>query len=195
MHPASLQERRRSPRRAPPPRVRINVLRPEGLIPVEGVNISEGGLCFRCEEMLEMRSLVRCQLAPEGGGSASGQGPVECAGRVVWVIQRLDLRSAPPFMFDVGIEFVNPPPLLRQWLAGRGGASSPPKPRAIREKMLDPLALRGRQFIPRLVCEASTPARWHLIVSVDGAPCFSGRYASEREALAAWAQFQRRQPK
>jgi hypothetical protein len=55
--------------------------------------------------------------------------------------------------------------------------------------------IRGRQFIPRLERDAHRPSQWHLVVSVDGAPCFSNRYPSERAALSAWSQFQRQQAK
>ncbi|MBI1992263.1 MAG: PilZ domain-containing protein, partial [Candidatus Omnitrophica bacterium] len=110
----SLRERRKFPRHEPPPRFDASLLLPQGAVPAHSINVSEGGLCVRLEETLEVRSLVRLQLTPvEGSGSGRGQRPMECAGRVAWVIQRLDLRSAPPFLFDVGVEFVDPPPLLR----------------------------------------------------------------------------------
>ncbi|MBI1991807.1 MAG: PilZ domain-containing protein [Candidatus Omnitrophica bacterium] len=110
----SIEERRKFPRRELPPRFDVSLLRPQGAVPAQSINVSEGGLCVRLEEMVEVRSLVRLQVTPvEGSGSGRGQRPMECAGRVAWVIQRLDLRSAPPFLFDVGVEFVDPPPLLR----------------------------------------------------------------------------------
>lgn len=187
---APVQERRKFPRSDALPRFGISLLRPQGLIPASSVNLSEGGLCVRLDEMedtLEVRSLVRLQLTP-----TRSQRPVECTGRVAWVVQRLDLRSTPPFPFDVGIELVDPPPILRQFIVQRSGITSP-KARPVQEKRLEPAVIRGRQFIPRLERQANHPLHWHLVVSVDGAPCFSGHYPSDRAAMAAWATFTRRQ--
>jgi len=177
--------------------VAISLLHRSGPIPANSVNMSEGGLCFRVEETIEVRSLVRLQLTLEGLGSTRGQRPMECAGRVAWVIQRMDLRPAPPFLFDVGIEFVDPPPMLRQVLAQQGSALGRPEGRSAQdhERTLEPAAIRGRQFVPRLTRQANQPSRWHLIVTVDGAPCFSGRYPSRRAATAAWTRFKRERGK
>ncbi len=198
-HPTSvsIEERRRFPRSEFPPRVAISLLHPNGPILANSVNMSEGGLCFRVEETIEVRSLVRLQLTLEGLGSTRGQRPVECAGRVAWVIQRLDLRPSPPFLFDVGIQFVDPPPMLRQLMVQQGRTLGMLKGRSARdhEKALEPAVIRGRQFVPRLTRQANQPSRWHLIVTVDGAPCFSGRYASRRTATAAWTRFKRERGK
>lgn len=192
----SIEERRKFPRRELPPRFDVSLLRPQGAVPAQSINVSEGGLCVRLEEMVEVRSLVRLQVTPvEGSGSGRGQRPMECAGRVAWVIQRLDLRSAPPFLFDVGVEFVDPPPLLRPWMAQRAGGVSALKARSSPQRGLEPSVIRARQFIPRLERDSNHPPRWHLVVSVDGAPCFSGRYPGERAALEAWEQFKRREAK
>lgn len=187
---APVQERRKFPRSDAPVRFGISLLRPQGLIPASSINLSEGGLCVRLDEMedtLEVRSLVRLQLTP-----TRSQRSVECTGRVAWVVQRLDLRSTPPFPFDVGIELVDPPSILRPFIVQRSGITSP-KARGVQEKRLEPAVIRGRQFLPRLERQANHPLRWHLIVSVDGAPCFSGHYPSDRAAMAAWATFKRRQ--
>jgi len=196
-----IAERRQHPRDAVSPRVAINLLQPHASATISSINYSEGGLCLRLREALEVRSLVRLQVTPTRPGDGEGRTgeisapsrgsrPVECTGRVAWVIQRLDLRSVPPFLFDIGIEFVDPPPILRQLIAQRGGLAAL-KDRAAPGKGLDSSVIRGRHFIPRLEREASRPPRWHLVVSVDGAPCFSGRYPSERTALIAWAAFKR----
>ena len=186
------QERRRFPRGAWPSRLAINLLEPRASS-VNRVNCSEAGLCLRLEESLEVRSMIRFQLQPGNIGSGKPSRSVECTGRVAWVIQRLDLRET-PFLFDVGIEVVDPPPFLRQLLAASGErlntVKRPPAPRP-----MESAAIRGRLFVPRLVHEPTRPPRWHLVVSVDGAPCFSARYASERTALLAWTQFQRQQTK
>ena len=189
----AIQERRKFPRNETSARLQINLLRPQGLIPANSVNFGEGGLCVRLEEMLEVRSLVRLQLTAERSGVPRGLRSLECTGRVAWVIQRLDLRGVPPFVFDVGIEFVDPPPMLRQLIAQRGIHAAAPKDRLASEKMLDSAVIHGRHFSPRLQREANHPPRWHLIVTVEDVPCFSGRYPSERRAIAAWLQFKRQQ--
>src|SRR3989338_6777358 len=98
------QERRRFPRSAVAARLSVNLVHPR-TASVSHVNYSEGGLCLRLDEALEVRSLIRFQVAP----AKSGERPksprlIECTGRVAWVIQRMDLRSMPPFLFDIGIE-------------------------------------------------------------------------------------------
>jgi len=188
--PPILQERRKSPRTNLLDRIGVRLLRPRGSVPVTSVNVSARGLCFRLEEELVVRSLVRLQVIPDEGRSRT----VECSGRVAWVIQRSDLRSAPPFLFDIGVEFVNPPQTLRQWMTGRLGAETAQAPSAT-SKALEPIAIRNRTFLPRLKRDANGSSRWHLVVSSDGTPCFSGRYGSEHEALAAWAKFKRERAK
>jgi len=118
---------------------------------------------------------------------------MDCKGRVAWVVQREDLSDAPPFYYDVGIEFVDPPPALRQFMARQGISLSGMKPQAAQAKTLESAVVRGRQFVPRLERAADHGRRWHLIVSVDGVPCFSRRFVSEREALTAWVRFKREQ--
>ncbi len=184
-----LQERRKYLREGFPANFGISLLRPQGALAADNVNLSEGGLCLRLPEMLEVRSLVRLQLTP----GQTLRKTVECTGRVAWVVQRLDLRDIPPFLFDVGIEFVDPPSSLRNVLGRHTDA--PSKPRQAHEKHLDPVFIRGRQYVPRLTAEHNHQARWHLIVTVDDVPCFSGHYTSERQAEAAWSRFRREQSK
>ena len=192
---APMLDRRKCSRTDGPAGFGINLVQPHGgAIPATSVNLSEGGLCVRLENTLEVRAMVRLQVIP-GGSLRRSRRPVECAGRVAWIVQRMDLRATPPFLFDVGIEFIDPPPLLRQFLSRRGGPLSTIERPAARAKTLEPATLRGRQFLPRLEREAGHPPRWHLVVSVDGTPCFSGHYPSERAAMVDWARFQRRQAK
>jgi hypothetical protein len=120
---------------------------------------------------------------------------VRCTGRVAWVIQRLDLRERPPFLYDVGVEFVDPPPMLRQLMAQQGIALAALRGRSVRERPLASSVIRGRQFVPRLERASNHPLRWHLVVTVDGVPCFSHHYPSKRTAMAAWATFKRQQAK
>ena len=188
---ASVQERRRFARSDSAPRVAINLIRPRQAIAAGSVNVSGGGVCLRLQEELEVRSLVQVQLT-------STSRSVTCTGRVAWVIQRLDLRGAPPFLFDIGIEFVDPPSLLRQFMARQGIALAAPKRPASQvspAKALELAVVRGRSFVPCLDRAVGHDLRWHLVVTVDGVPCFSERFASERAALDAWAKFKRQQAK
>ncbi len=213
-----MEERRRAPRVEVQAQLAVSVLEPRGAGSIGGINISEGGVCLRLQEALEVRSLVRLQVArgirAAGARLGKDRRPVECTGRVAWVIQRLDLRDAPPFLFDVGIEFVDPPPLLRQLLSrallsrADGGLAalkdlsrdevartsaqrrmSASNPRKGRE--LPSALIRGRRYVAKVDDEPGAAARWHLVVFVDEMPCFSGRYSTERATLEAWTQFKR----
>ena len=207
---ASVQERRRFSRHDAAPRLAINLIRSRQSIAADNVNLSEGGLCLRLQEELEVRSLVQLQLTSAGSvahedrragerSAVTRRGrSVTCTGRVAWVIQRLDLREAPPFLFDIGIEFVDPPSVLRQFMARQGIALAAPTSKANPAplaKALDPLLVRGRSFVPHLERSVRPDLRWHLVVAVDGVPCFSERFATERAALDAWAKFKRQQAK
>ncbi|PIQ83191.1 MAG: hypothetical protein COV75_08630 [Candidatus Omnitrophica bacterium CG11_big_fil_rev_8_21_14_0_20_63_9] len=187
-----IQERRKFSRGEIPAHLAVSLVQPDRSIAANGVNFSDGGLCLRLQQALEVRSTIRLQLAPGSAGPPRTFKPVECAARVAWVIQRLDLRDAPPFVFDVGIEFIDPPPLIRQ-LLGRGSRLAELKRPPVQAKGLEPSTVRGRTYAPRLERVANHAQRWHLVVMVDGVPCFSGHYGSEREAVTAWTQFKRRE--
>lgn len=194
---AIVEERRKFPRYPYPPGADITLLDPLSAVVAQGVNLSEGGFCLRLEEALEIRSLVRFQLIPDGRHRKRAwrnpRQPMECTGRVAWVIQRLDLRERPPFLFDTGIEFINPPPLLRRLMVD----AKIPAARQVKQepstKQLRPTIIRGRCYIPCVTREAKSNTRWHLVVHVDGTPCFSGHYTSERATLTAWLRFKREQ--
>jgi len=210
----SIQERRRFPRQESPGRMSLDLVHPP--LTAESINFSEGGLCLRLRQMLEVRSLVRLQLT-RGSFGLDRRRLLTCTGRVTWVMQRLDLRDAPPFVFDTGIEFVDPPPAFRQLIAQHDPPSSAGKPVALRQRALAQATIRGRLFMPHLerISPAPAPARggpretrlpvsrggptrplrWHLVVSVEGIPCFSEHYPSERAAVSAWATFKRQQAK
>ena len=189
----SVQERRRFSRAEVFPRLAIDLLQSERRLSVDAVNISEAGLCLRLAERLEVRSLVNLQLRSlRGTGAARGRYPIRCEGRVAWVIQRLDLRDTPPYLFDVGIEFPDPPALLRRLLAGRGSRALV-RPRAARTVPLSGATIRGRQYVPTLERTTNSRTSWHLVIAVDGVPCFRERHPSERAAKAAWEAFRRRQ--
>ena len=194
---SAVQERRKFIRRDGSPQLAINLLRSQGAVPAGSVNFSERGLCLRVQETLEVRSLVRLQLTPTKPASRThlGTKPMECTGRVTWVVQRLDLRHGPPFLFDVGIEFVDPPAPLRRVLLQQGlGVAASEKPRA-GKKWLAPSLVRGREYVPQLDRSAQPGQRWRLVVLVDGVPCFSEHYPSERSAALGWERYKRRQSK
>lgn len=189
---STLAERRKTFRAAPRRQWAVQLLRPQGAVAVDSVNISDGGLCVRLPEMLEVRSLVRLLVRAEASAAARAQQALECTGRVAWVVQRLDLRAIPPFLFDVGIEFVNPPHALRQVLGPRGRAAGLPRSTAHAPHVLETATLKGRAHTARLERAPRRPQPWHLMVFVEGVPCLSARYASAAAARAAWAQFKRR---
>lgn len=188
-----VQERRKFNRTESAGQFAINLLQPHGAVEAEHVNVSEGGLCLRVQEPVEVRSLVRLQVTPESATPLRARRPMTCTGRVAWVNQRLDLRTIPPFLYDVGIEFVDPPPLLRQLMAARGVELPPLKRRALQEKSPASATIRGRRYAPRVERTSTRPPRWHLVISVDGVPCVSEHYPSERAATTAWSRFKRRQ--
>lgn len=189
-------ERRHFSRAPWPGGLGINLLQPQGVIPVDRVNMSEGGLCLRLPTMLEVRSLVRLQLTPARGISTEGLRMVECTGRVAWVTQRLDLRDMPPYLFDVGIELVDLPRRWHRWFTQQDGSAVPMQGRSSGQgKGLEPAAINGRWFVPRLERVGAREGRWHLVVTVEDAPCFSQRFPTERAALVAWARFKRGQAK
>jgi hypothetical protein len=188
----TIQERRRFSRSGLPAGLGVHVLQPHATVAADSVNVSDGGLCLRLEERLEVRSLVRLQVTPRSGAAPSRR-PVECTGRVAWVIQRLDLREVPPFLFDIGIEFVDPPQTLRQLLLRRGGMAALKRRLVGRARVLEPAMAHGRRFVPRIEKDAAHSPPWHLVVTVDDVPCFSGRFGSERATIAAWERFRRRQ--
>ncbi len=182
----TIQERRKFIRSDPASRFTVQLVRPEGPLSADYVNCSEGGLCLRVQQTIEVRSLVRLELMREPAGRR-----MHCQGRVAWVVQRLDLRGMPPFLFDIGIEFVNPPPAIRQLLAQRAGRLSSVNGPHV--KALEPSVIRSRRYVPQLQREPGRDQPWHLVVSLDGVPCFSGHYASARTAVAAWNTFRRQQ--
>jgi len=180
------RERRKSPRLGLQGRVEIDVLPSQIRLEADPVNLSEAGICLRMEETLEISSQVRLRLFLD-----TLQRPVECGGRIAWVVQRLDLRTVAPFLYDVGIEFINPPSRLQR-LGVRAG--TPPKAaptRVVKRAHLESIMVKNRCYTPRLTEEPSPNGRWHLIVTVDGTPCFSHRYATEKNAVAAWQQVKR----
>ena len=158
---------------------------PRGHLEAASVNLSEGGACLRLQEALEIHSRVTLRLFTE-----SLKSPLVCGGRVAWVVQRLDLRNIPPFLYDVGVEFVDPSLRLRQLASSLGLTLKSPGGQSKQDATLQPATIHARSYVPRLQQEPGN--RWHLVVIVDGVPCFSRRYALEREAIKSWEEFKRR---
>ncbi len=212
----AVQDRRQFSRAEAPLRLAVDLLQPDHRLSADAVNISEAGLCLRLEERLEVRSLVSLQLTPLRAGAARnlprlsrlsrshareaqsreaqsrGVRAIRCEGRVAWVIQRLDLRDEAPYLFDVGIEFADPPAFLRRLMIGRGSRSVSRLPAAHTVSVASAVIHR-REYVPRVERSTGSRSGWHLIISVDGVPCLSERYLSERAAKAAWEAFRRRQ--
>ncbi len=155
-------------------------------VETQAVNFSERGLCLRVQEALDINSRLRVQLRDQ-----NSKRPVACQGRVSWVVQRLDLREAAPFVYDIGVEFIDRPDLLKRLATRLGLSTLPPTARNGQSRLLRPAAIRNRLHVPQLVHERGAAPRWHLVITVDGAPCFSQRFASAHGAMGAWRQFKR----
>lgn len=157
---------------------------PQARLETNSLNVSEGGICLRLERTLDLHSRVLLRLFAQ-----PRKPPLECAAQVAWVVQRLDLRDAPPFVYDIGLEFIDPSSRIRQVVLGLDAA---PKSSGVRlSRRLLPSTIRGRSYVPQLQQESESEHRWHLVVTVDGTPCFSRRFASQREAFQAWERFKR----
>lgn len=183
---ASTDERRQAGRVRLQGRVELAVAHKPTPVAGNTVNLSEGGLCVRVEESLDVKSPVTLKLFAQPRSR-----PVECAGRVAWVVQRLDLRTAPPFLYDIGVEFVRTSAQLRQVASKLGVAVRARSGRAAKPTRLDPVAARGRMYEPRVLHAASPQGAWHLVVKADGAPCLSRHFTTERGAVEGWEQFKR----
>ena len=191
MPPDVVQERRRLTRVDFQGRVEIDAVGPHPetrapSLPTSSINLSEGGVCVRVEHELAVRSRVVLRVF-----SSPRRRPVQCDGRVAWVMQRLDLRPAPPFLYDVGVEFLKPPDSLRRFAARLGLPLKPVEKATPRRLRLLPATIRDRRYLASLEQERSGSNRWHVIVTVDGTPCFGQRCESLQEAKAAWQRFQR----
>ncbi len=182
-----VSERRNAPRATVLARVEIDAQHLPGRLEARAVNLSEGGVCVRLQLGLDISSQVTMRLFAE-----RQQKPLECAGRVAWVVQRLDLRSEPPFLYDVGVEFVNPSVRLQQF-AARFGVELKMVPRPVESSAaFQATMINDRSYVPTLAHEALPVPCWHLVVSVDGAPCLSQRYPTAKQAAEAWKQFKTR---
>ena len=190
-------DRRRIPRSNFQRRVELQAPQLSGRVQANSMNLSEAGLCVRLQAALDIHAAVTLRLFAEPHVR-----PLQCDGKVTWVVQRLDLRDAPPFLYDVGVEFVNPPSRLRQ-LASRLGVTLKSSPRlligvkgSLRRMaggLLPSVLLHGRTYDALVQHEHRAESRWHLIIKADGVPCFSHRYETEDEALEAWKQFKRQE--
>ena len=183
---APTHERRSAPRVPFHGSVTLEALNSSLRVETQAVNFSERGLCLRVQEAFDINSRLRVQLRDQGR-----KRPVACQGRVSWVVQRLDLREAAPFAYDIGIEFIDPPNLLKRLAARLGLALILPVARNGTSRMFRPAVIRNRLHVPQLTHERGIANRWHLIITVDSAPCFSRHFASAQDALEAWRRFKR----
>ena len=72
-----------------------------GLIKAQTQNLGAGGVCIILHQELEKLSTVQLELGLEEGAP-----PIQCDGRVVWMVRSGELVSR-NVLFDTGIEFVN----------------------------------------------------------------------------------------
>ena len=185
--PAVLDERRIASRIAFRGRVELQMSQRAHCLEADSVNVSEGGVCVRVNELLEIRSPVLLRLFAQ-----RIKRPVECEGRIAWVTQRLDLRTAPPFLYDVGVEFLRTSSRLRHFVSRIGVTVHPAAARAAaKHPSLSPATINGRTYQPQLTQDAALQHRWHVVVLVDGAPCFSRHYAAMPKAMEGWKTFKR----
>ena len=180
----TVEDRRKIPRLGVQARVQVDLLHPKARLEASSVNVSEQGLCLRLQESLEIRAALKLRLFTKHSVR-----PLECSGRVAWVVQRLDLRPTPPFVYDIGVEFVDPSPRLRLFASSKAGVALKRPAAALTAHTLQPAIVQGREYIPRLDREPAST--WHLVIRLDGLPCFSRRFPSLRAALKAWEEFKR----
>lgn len=155
-----------------------------GWISGHGRDLSQGGLSVRLNERFDLHTVVRMRLSPP-----RARAPVECVGRVAWTTARMDLVAAPPYPYDMGIEFVKVPSLIRRQLAiayERLRRRTQP-PTAI--PCLRPALIGGRRYVPSLTYDGVPRPAWHLIVEAEGVPCFAQRFGAAAEAVAGWKAF------
>ena len=78
--------------------------------PIQAIteNVGEGGVCVVQDRPLERFSQCRIRLEWD-----KKEPPIECAGKVVWIIPRSDPSGQPP-KYDTGIEFQDMKPEDRE---------------------------------------------------------------------------------
>ena len=160
-----------------------------GWISGQGRDLSEGGLSIRLNERFDLHTVVRVRLAPP-----QARTPVECLARVAWTTARMDLAAEPPYPYDVGIEFVKVPSMIRRQIAlayEHLRQQPPPSP----TPHLRPAIIGGQTYLPSVTYESVPQPMWHLIVRSDGVPCYAQRFRTSKETVASWQSFkQQRMP-
>ena len=150
----------------------------------EGRDLSEGGLSVRLSERFDLHTLVRFRLSTAGVRT-----PVECLGRVAWTTARLDLRTEPPYPYDMGIEFVKVPAFIRRRLTRAylhlRQQQQPPVP----APHLRGVQIGGRRYEPSVTYETSPQSSWHLIIRCEDVACYAKRFDSVSAAVAGWKVF------
>ena len=185
-------ERRQSLRLPYAGSVEIEASASGGWISGHGRNLSQDGLSVRLNKRFDLHTVVRMRLLPSTDPEAAvrrSRAPVECVGRVAWTTARMDLVAQPPYPYDVGIEFVTVPALIRRQLAityeHLRRRQQPPTavPR------LRPALIGGQWYRPSLTYEGVPRSAWHLIVRAESVPCFAQRFDTATKAVAGWKAF------
>lgn len=186
-----INDNRRDERQKFPSDWHIKVLGSASLKSIDGVNISCRGACLRTGTPMEINTQLQLRMEHRQSTLKVGKAAAEsCLARVAWVQQRLDLRDTPPFVFDIGIEWVNEPARLIRSLFGDSPADATGMPAGAR-RLVKPWSANGREYSATLIEDLSAQVPWHLVIRVDGAPCLSRRFDSERAATNALRAFKK----
>ena len=155
-----------------------------GWVSGHGRDLSEGGLSVRLNERFDLHTVVRMRLSPP-----RARAPVECLGRVAWTTARMDLVAEPPYPYDMGIEFVKVPALIRRQLtsACQHLRQRQQPPTAVPK--LRPVLIGGQRYTPSLTYEGIPRPAWHLIVRAEDVACFAQRFGTAAAAVAGWKTF------
>ncbi len=94
--------RRRFPRAEYPCRITIYTKDAPQIFSTRTQNIGEGGVCVILDKELKLFSVVGLELFLE-----NGHAPLNCTGRVVWVVKKRGSKPDAGVMFDTGIEFAD----------------------------------------------------------------------------------------
>ena len=163
----------------------------------EGRDLSEGGLCVRLPERFDLHTVVRVRLVAERLRAALqatvasiGRAPVECVGRVAWTTARMDLAPEPPYPYDIGIEFVKLPPLIRRQLTLTYERLQQRQPQSPSPR-LKPARIGGHVYDAVITREPTTDLPWHLVVRTESVPCYGARFQTAAKAAAGWDAFRR----
>ena len=159
----------------------------------EGRDLGEGGVSVRVNERLDLHTVVRMRLTPprltDRRAPARRASALQCVGRVAWTTARMDLRAEPPYPYDMGIEFLQVPPFIKRQMTMVYRRLRQHQQAAPRAPRLRAAQIGRRFYVPSLSYDVAPQASWHLIVRIDGVPCYARRFASLNAAVAGWKAF------